>query len=172
MESRKMTQLTEQEARQMIAVVNTRNVEKVVDQYAEDASFQVPSMETPLKGKEAIRSYLTSAFAAFPDWSMDIGKVIVSGDETVVVNSVHGTHTGPFTSTDGRPVTPTNKKFSSEQLTRVVVNEKGKVTLFRSYGNPSELNRMLGFTPGSVTTHTESTSTTTSRPVTPPASAK
>jgi uncharacterized protein (TIGR02246 family) len=167
----KMTQLTEQEARQMIAVVNTRNVDKVVDQYAEDASFQVPSLDSPLRGKEAIRSYLTSAFAAFPDWTMDISKVMVSGDEAVVVNSVHGTHTGPFTSKDGKSITPTNKAFAQEQLTRVVVNEKGKVSLFRAYGNPSEMNRLLGF-PAAVTTHTESTSTVTTRSTSPPTAPK
>jgi ketosteroid isomerase-like protein len=138
-----MTQLTEPEARQMIAVVNTRNVEKVLEQYAENASFQVPNLESPIQGKEAIRSYLTSAFAAFPDWTMDVSKVIVSGNEAIVVNSVHGTHTGPFTDPEGRAVAPTNKSFVQEQLTRVVVDEKGKVSLFRAYGNPSRLNRLL-----------------------------
>jgi len=138
-----MTQLTEPQVRQMIDVLNTRNVEKVVEQYAENASFQVPSLESPIQGKEAIRSYLTSAFAAFPDWTMDVNHVIVSGDETFVVNSVHGTHTGPFTDSDGRAVTPTNKTFVQEQLTRVVVNESGKVSLYRAYGNPSRMNRLL-----------------------------
>jgi ketosteroid isomerase-like protein len=138
-----MTQLTESEVRQMVDVLNTRNVEKVVEQYAENASFQVPSLESPIHGKEAIRSYLTSAFTAFPDWTMDINKVIVSGDESIVVNSVHGTHTGPFTDTDGRAVAPTNKTFVQEQLTRVVVDASGKVSLFRAYGNPSRMNRLL-----------------------------
>lgn len=138
-----MTQLTEPIARQIVDVVNTRNVEQVVEQYAEHASFQVPNLESPIEGKAAIRSYLTSAFAAFPDWTMDINKVIVSGNEAIVVNSVHGTHTGPFTDSDGKAVAPTNKKFVQEQLTRVVVDETGKVSLFRAYGNPSRMNRLL-----------------------------
>jgi ketosteroid isomerase-like protein len=138
-----MKQLTEPEARQMIAVVNTRNVEKVVEQYAENASFQVPNLESPIQGKEAIRSYLTSAFAAFPDWTMDVNNVIVSGNEAILVNSVHGTHTGPFTGSDGKAVAPTNKSFVQEQLTRVVVDENGKVSMFRAYGNPSRMNRLL-----------------------------
>ncbi len=138
-----MTQLTEPEARQIVDVVNTRNVEKVVEQYAENASFQVPNLESPIEGKAAIRSYLSNAFAAFPDWTMDINKVLVSGNEAIVVNSVHGTHTGPFTDADGKAVAPTNKTFVQEQLTRVVVDEKGKVSLFRAYGNPSRMNRLL-----------------------------
>jgi ketosteroid isomerase-like protein len=139
----KMTALTEQNARLFFAEVNSRNVAKIVEQYAEDASFQVPALDAPIQGREAIRSYLTGAFAAFPDWTMDISKVLVSGDEAVVVNSVHGTHTGPFTTKDGKSIVPTNKKLNQEQLTRIVVNSSGKVSLLRSYGNPSAMNRML-----------------------------
>ncbi len=162
-----MTQLTEPEARQMIAVVNTRNVEKVVEQYAENASFQVPSLESPILGKEAIRSYLTSAFAAFPDWTMDVNKVIVSGNEAIVLNSVHGTHTGPFTDADGKAVAPTGKSFVQEQLTRVVVDEKGKVSMFRAYGNPSRMNRLLR-SPNVSKKSSGSESTVTAPSVTPP----
>jgi|SRR5580693_8993124 ketosteroid isomerase-like protein len=139
-----MTQLTEQSARDMIAVVNTRNVEKVVDQYAEDATFQVPDMTTPLHGRTEIRDFLTGSFAAFPDWTLDITKVFVSGDETVVVNSVRGTHTGPLTGKDGKTIAPTNKKFVSDQMTRIVLNENGKVQSLRAYGNPSDLYVQLG----------------------------
>ncbi|HEY1198179.1 MAG TPA: nuclear transport factor 2 family protein [Thermoplasmata archaeon] len=166
-----MTQLTELEARQMIAVVNTRNVEKVVAQYAENASFQVPNLESPIQGKEAIRSYLTGAFAAFPDWTMDINNVIVSGNEAIVVNSVHGTHTGPFTDSDGKAVTPTNKSFVQDQLTRVVVDENGKVSLYRAYGNPSRMNRLLR-SPNASKQSSGPMSTSSTESVTPPVAPK
>ena len=139
-----MTQLTEQDARQMIAVVNTRNVDRIVEQYADDATFQLPALTVPLHGKEAIRSYLKGSFEAFPDWTLDITKVFVSGDETVIVNSVSGTHTGPLAGADGKSITPTHKKFVEDQMTRVVLNEKGKVKSLRAYGNPAELYRQLG----------------------------
>ncbi|MCI4372660.1 MAG: nuclear transport factor 2 family protein [Thermoplasmata archaeon] len=162
-----MTQLTEQHARQIFADVNTRNVDKIVDNYAEGASFQVPSLDAPLVGKEAIRTYLTSSLTAFPDWSMDVNHVIVAGQEAVVVNSVHGTHTGPYTTKDGKSVEPTNKKLNQDQLTRVVVNEDGKVSMFRSYGNPSSINRMLRPPTPAVTTHTETTTSTHTRGAVP-----
>jgi ketosteroid isomerase-like protein len=163
-----MSTLTEQDARRLFADVNTRNVAKIVDQYAEDASFQVPSLDAPIQGKEAIRSFLTGTFAAFPDWTMDISKVIVSGDEAVVVNSVHGTHTGPYTTKDGKSIAPTNKKLDQEQLARVVVNANGKVSLFRAYGNPSAMNRMLRPPQVSSTTRTETTTNTHTIGVAPP----
>ncbi|HKN07372.1 MAG TPA: ester cyclase [Thermoplasmata archaeon] len=138
-----MTQLTEHDARQMIAVVNTRNIDQVVEQYADDATFQVPNMDSPLRGKEAIRSFLKESFVAFPDWTLDITKVFVSGDETAIVSSVRGTHTGPLTGVDGKSIAPTHKKFVQDQMTRVVLNEKGKVKSLRAYGNP-DLYRQLG----------------------------
>jgi steroid delta-isomerase-like uncharacterized protein len=139
-----VTQLTEQEARQMIAVVNTRNVDTIVEQYAEDATFQVPNLATPIHGKAAIRSYLSGSFIAFPDWTMDVSRVYVTGNDVVVVNSVHGTHTGPLAQPNGQPIAPTNKKFSQDQMTRVVLNANGKVQSLRAYGNPAELTHQLG----------------------------
>jgi len=136
-----LTQLTEQDARQMIAVVNTRNVEKVLEQYADDATFQVPNLEIPLTGKAAIRSYLTESFVAFPDWNMEISKIFVQGNDIVIVDSVSGTHTGPLTAVDGTAVVPTNKKFVQEQMTRVVLNQHGKVQSLRSYGNAANLRQ-------------------------------
>ncbi len=128
-------QLSEQEARQMIAVVNTRNVDKVLEQYADDATYQVPNLETPLTGKAAIRSYLTESFVAFPDWKMEISKIFVQGNDVIVVDSVSGTQTGPLSAIDGTAITPTNKKFVQEQMTRVVLDQHGKVQSLRSYGN-------------------------------------
>jgi steroid delta-isomerase-like uncharacterized protein len=139
-----LTQLTEQEARQMIAVVNTRNVDKVLEQYADDATFQVPNLEKPLTGKAAIRSYLTESFVAFPDWKMEIAKVFVQGSDVVIVDSVSGTHTGPLTAVDGTAVAPTNKKFVQEQMTRMVLNQQGKVQSLRSYGNAANVRPLTG----------------------------
>ena len=139
-----MAQITEQAARQMIAVVNTRNVDTIVEQYADDATFQLPNFETPLHGKVAIRNYLKGSFTAFPDWTIDVSSVYLSGHDIVVVNSVHGTHTGPLPGPNGTTIAPTNKKFVEEQMTRLVLNDHGKVASLRAYGNPAELARQLG----------------------------
>jgi steroid delta-isomerase-like uncharacterized protein len=139
-----MQQLTEQEARQMIAVVNTRNVDKILEQYADDATFQVPTQDSPLAGKTAIRGFLSGAFQAFPDWTQDVKNVYISGHDVVTLNSVHGTHTGPLTGQDGKSIAPTNKKVHQEQMARVVLNESGKIQSFRAYGIASDLNQQLG----------------------------
>src|SRR4029077_16327032 len=137
--------LTELEARLLIANVNSRNIEKVMAQYAEDATFQVPNLDEPVRGKEAIRAFLTRSYAAFPDWQMKVAKGIVAGGETIVVNSVGGTQTGQLTGTDGETIPPTNVRFSQDQLTRVVFNKEGKVQSLRAYGYPTERSRQVGF---------------------------
>ncbi len=138
-----MAPVTEPDVRRMVEEFNERDVSKVVEQYATDAVFQVPVLDAPLRGKDAIRSYLTGLFTAFPDWSMDLKKVIIQGNEVVLVNTVQGTHTGPYTGSDGQPVVPTNEKVAQQQLTRVVINEQGKISLFHSFGNPGKMKRLL-----------------------------
>jgi predicted ester cyclase len=128
----------------MIELVNSRNVEKLMEEYAEGATFQVPGLDAPIKGKDAIRAFHAGTFAAFPDWSMVVSKVIISGGETIVVNSVHGTHTGPLAGVDGQSFAPTNRSFIQDLLTRVVFDTDDKVQSLRAYGNSSDLNRQLG----------------------------
>lgn len=138
-----MTAITEPQVREMIAVVNSRNVDKVLEQYAEDATFQTPSEEHAIRGKAAIRTAMTEAFAAFPDWTIDPKVISVAGNEVLIVNSVHGTHSGPLNAA-GKSIPATHRKFSQEQMTRIVLNEHGKVTALRAYGNPADIARQLG----------------------------
>ena len=139
-----MTAITEPQVREMIAVVNSRNVDKVLDQYAEDATFQSPAEERPVQGKAAIRTVLTEAYTAFPDWTIEPKVISVIGNEVLIVNSVRGTHDGPLTGPAGKSFPATHRKFTQEQMTRVVLNEKGKVQSLRAYGNPAELFHQLG----------------------------
>lgn len=139
-----MTAITEPQVREMIAVVNTRNVDKVLEQFAEDATFQDPSQEHPAQGKAAIRTALTESFVAFPDWTVEPKTISVVGNEVLIVNTVHGTHNGPLNGVAGKSFPATHRKFSQEQMTRVVLNEKGKVQSLRAYGNPVEVLRQLG----------------------------
>lgn len=128
----------------MIAVINTRNVEQVVEQYADDATFQVPDLAKPLTGKAAIRSFLTESFVAFPDWNIEVSKVFVQGNDVVVVNSISGTQTGPMKAADGTAVAPTNKRFVSEEMTRLVLNPSGKVQSLRAYGHSADARAAIG----------------------------
>jgi hypothetical protein len=139
-----MSVTTEHSARKLIELVNSRNLDKVMERIAEDATFQVPSLAAPLKGKEAIRSYLRSTYTAFPDWRMAVSKLIISGGDSIMVNSIHGTNSGPLTGPDGIVHEPTNRKFSQDQLTLVTFDVHDKMLSLRAYGNVDEVTRQLG----------------------------
>jgi hypothetical protein len=127
---------TEADTRQLFAVLNSRNVDRVLEQCADGATFQVPENEAPLRGKAAIRAFLTANFLAYPDWSVDVAKVYLSGDESAVLNTVHATHSGPLTREDGRVVAASGRAFDQELITRVVFDGNARVELLRTYGNP------------------------------------
>lgn len=139
-----MTAITEPQIREMIAVVNSRNVDKVLDQYVEDATFQSPAEENPIQGKAAIRTAMTEAFTAFPDWTIEPKVISVVGNDVLIVNSVHGTHNGPLNVAGRKSIPATHRKFSQDQMTRIVLNDHGKVVSLRSYGNPADVTRQLG----------------------------
>ena len=139
-----MPPLTEKDAREMIARANTRNVDLVVDQYAEDAVFEMPGAPKPFRGKEEIRAFEKQNYTAFPDWTMNVKTIAVSGNEVLIVGSGTGTHTGPLTGYDGKLIPPTNKKVVIEGVTHLVLNDEGKIKSFRLYGDPLAIRQQLG----------------------------
>ncbi len=145
-----MTQLTEQHARDIFAVANSRNVDQIVEQYADDATFQVPGQDKPLTGKGEIRSFLKENYTAFPDWVSNPKTVAVSGNEVLVVDSVSGTHDGPLVGWDGKSIAPTHRKVVLDGMTHIVMNESGKIRSFRVYGNPMQMPQQLGIAPPSA----------------------
>ncbi len=144
-----MTQLTERDARDIFDTANTRDLDKIVDKFADDAIFQVPDQEKPFTGKEAIRSFLKDNYTAFPDWTMTAKSLAVSGNEVLVVDSVTGTHNGPLTGFGGKSIAPTHRKIALDEMTHIVVNEGGKIKSLRVYANPLSIPRQLGVSPES-----------------------
>jgi SnoaL-like polyketide cyclase len=135
---------TDADTRQLFSVLNSRVVDRIMGQCAERATFQVPENRRPLSGRPAIRAFLTANFLAYPDWTLEVEKVLLSGDEVAVVSSVRGTHTGPLTQEDGRVVAPTGEAFTQDLLTRVVFDDNARVQSLRSYGSSHSSGSMLG----------------------------
>jgi hypothetical protein len=131
---------TEADIRQLFAVVNTRNVDRVLEQYAVGASFQLPELDCALVGKPAIRAFLAAKYTTYPNWSQSVTKVLLSGDEAAVVSSLRGTRAGPSTGPDGARFSPTDTPLAREHLTWVVFDGDGKVASLRAYGEPAPLD--------------------------------
>ena len=142
-----MPEITENDARKYAELVNTRNVDEILERYAEDATFQNPMLAEPVKGKAAIREALAGGFSAFPDWHTDIRSVAVKGNEVFTTQTLSGTHLGPLPGPGGRTIPPTQRKFSVDGMVHFVVDETGKITSLRAYGDSPGLFRQLGVSP-------------------------
>jgi steroid delta-isomerase-like uncharacterized protein len=142
-----MAELTEHDARRFVELANSRDPDQLLQEFAEDGTFQNGSLLEPLKGKEAIRDFFRTGLSAFPDFHIEPKKIVVSGNEILQLDTQSGTHEGPFPGPDGKPIAPTHRKWSVEGMTHIVVDSDGKIRSLRGYGNPLELYKQLGLSP-------------------------
>jgi steroid delta-isomerase-like uncharacterized protein len=139
-----MKTLTEREALDMVNIANSRKVDQILEQYADDAVLEMPGEPKPFVGKEAIRAFEKENYTAFPDWTLNVKTVAVTGNEVLIVGTGSGTHEGPITGFDGQTIAPTHKKVVIEGMTHIVLNDGGKIKSFRVYGDSQAIREQLG----------------------------
>ncbi len=80
--------------RAISAAFNSRDVERIVDCFAEDATFRRARGPEPvgrtLRGKPAIRKALSDRFEQIPDMRWDHQEYILAGDRAVSLWTVRG----------------------------------------------------------------------------------
>ena len=80
---------------------NRHDADALIAQYAEDATYQTPRFDHPLKGK-AIGDFLKSVLKAYPDVRLEaIRQGDIGGGLVASQLVLHATHTGTFM--DGTP---------------------------------------------------------------------
>jgi len=78
------------------------------------------------QGLESLLGYLQSMRAAMPDFKQEPQLILVSGRAIVAVNFVHGTHTGPLESHDGKIIPATNKTVGVLSYDHVLTNQQNR----------------------------------------------
>lgn len=81
--------------REVIELLNQRNLDKVFELYATDYVFHGAGADT-LHGRDAIRNVWEAWLIGFPDLHSTIEDIITEGDKLVLRFRVEGTHTGDF----------------------------------------------------------------------------
>ena len=80
--------------RSISAAFNSRDVERIVDHFADDAVFYLARgpepVGRPLRGKAAIRDALAARFKQIPDMRWDHQEYIIAGDRGISVWTVRG----------------------------------------------------------------------------------
>ena len=102
---------------------------------------------TPARGKQEATAHWQGIYDAFPDFHMT--PVNVTADEKaenrlIAVMDFKGTHNGNFA---GKP--PTGKKFEIRGGKFAIDFRDGKILEIKSFWDPKDLMRQLGFGPPS-----------------------
>ena len=89
-----MTNVTPELMRAISAAFNSRDVERIVSFFADDATFYLARGPEPvgrtLSGKAAIRTALTQRFKQIPDMRWDHKEYVIAGDRALSVWTVRG----------------------------------------------------------------------------------
>lgn len=107
MKQDQVTSVEQNEAvvRQVLALIDERNLDEAFELYALDYIYHGPAGE--LRGRDGIRGLWDVFLTGFPDLHSTIEDMISEGDKVVLRWRVEGTHTGEFMG-----VAPSNMKMT------------------------------------------------------------
>ncbi len=92
--------------RQVLALIDERNLDAAFELYALDYIYHGPGGQE-LRGRDGIRSLWEVFLVGFPDLHSTIDDMVSAGDKVVLRWRIEGTHTGEFLG-----VAPTNVKIT------------------------------------------------------------
>lgn len=122
-----------------IKAFNDHDVDRLMDQMAEDATFTDP-LEADVSGAE-LREYTVELFEAFPDLRLEVKRVISSDEGVLAIECDYlGTHEGPL---EGIP--PTGNSVVVPGVTVFDVSDDG-ITSWRDYWDQETFSEQLGLT--------------------------
>ena len=118
---------------------NRHDTDAIVAAYAKGGTYRTPRKGHDLTG-QAIGDFAKSVWVAFPDASLEIVRIGVTGGGLFAIQwMLHGTHTGPLM--DGTP--PTGRKVSYPGAFFVQV-EGDKIRSEQTYVDRQTVAEQLG----------------------------
>lgn len=125
-----------------LEAINQRDWKHFASLHAEALVQYSPDRIEPIKGREAVREYLESYVAAFPDVRMEKLRSFGQEDWVCLEFAFSGTHTGPMT-TNGETVPATNKPVRAQETVLLRLAD-GKIVEVREYYDQLGFLRQLG----------------------------
>ena len=126
---------------------NSHNVDRIVEHFAEEATFQDPLTPVALKGKTQLKAHLTGLLTAFPDFHVKLGQTMVNGGNAVSLSTATGTNSGPMAGPSGKQIPATNLKLKHEAAIHIETGANGKIVAARVYGDSLTIFQQLGLSP-------------------------
>ena len=131
---------SEEVVRAYFAALNERDYDKVAARFSDDCEFVSVASGVRFKGTESMLHGLREFAAAFPDWTVEVVRVVASGPYVATEWLTTGTHEGMF-----RGEYPTGIRFRREGCSVAEV-EAGRIVRYRDYYDRATLLEQLGLT--------------------------
>jgi predicted ester cyclase len=122
------------------ARLNERDLDALRQVWDADTVERFPT--GTVRGTEEIASYFAEAFAAMPDWQMEVVTIAEQGDDVFVQWQLTGTHSGgPF-----QGIAPTRRQVTLDGMDHFVVRDDKVVSNFVVF-DQMQFARAIGMMP-------------------------
>jgi steroid delta-isomerase-like uncharacterized protein len=128
-------------ARAVFEAVNARDPDRIVSHVAEDVDDDFVAIG-PVRGRAAVHAFFVETFAAFPDFRMEVLRVVADDEAAVVQWRADGT----FLGADFQGVRATGKPVSLKGVDVMVIRD-GLVRANTIYSDGATFARQIGLLP-------------------------
>jgi steroid delta-isomerase-like uncharacterized protein len=122
------------------AALDAHDTAAMMSHWADDSVFDLVPFPDPLQGKEAIKVFFATQFAASPDYHTDEGRVLAADNVVVVEHAALGTHTA-----DWEGVGPATGVAWQHPHVDIYEFEGDKIRQLTTYADMTTLLLQLGF---------------------------
>jgi steroid delta-isomerase-like uncharacterized protein len=130
-------------ASNLIAVFNGHDAERLASLYTNDQVTVLPGVPEPVRGRKNKEEMVAGYFRAFPDLTLEIPLVLVSGNHVVCAGHMAGTNTGPLVSPEGE-MPPTGRRVNIRMAFILRVRPDGQIEEDQTYFDEAEFLKQLG----------------------------
>jgi len=130
-----------------------RDFDRVLSIYVDDVQWEDSQIPRPLRGKAELRAYFDAMLRAFPDIQIEQEQLFspLGGDANVFASRwrIRGTFRGAFElpGIATARISPTGDRVDFTGLAIVTVDDEGRATHVRQYGDESGFQRQIGMLP-------------------------
>jgi steroid delta-isomerase-like uncharacterized protein len=132
---------------EFIAAWNAHDTDRALALLSDDAVWRDVAIPEPMRGKAAIRQYIESWFAAFPDIYVDTKNRVANADQVAAELEFSGTNSGPLQMAPGAPAIPATGKKVTGKGTYFVRIRNGKAVEVHTYPDAAGMMMQLGLVP-------------------------
>ncbi len=123
---------------------NAKNVDKLLEHYANDATLITPDLPEGVHGKEGIRKVADDWHRMFGDLRTQVVSGVTEGDKVAVLFRVQGTNTGDIEMAPGQRVPATGKPVDYSIGSFIQLDNSGKIQREVAIFDNAEVMKQLG----------------------------